>query len=37
MGESTGEGNKKKLKLLFPDLTKESLKKTLRRKKIHCN
>jgi hypothetical protein len=26
-------GTKKKLKLLFPDLTKESLKKTLRRKK----
>jgi hypothetical protein len=26
-------GTKKKLKLLFPDLTEESLKKTLRRKK----
>jgi hypothetical protein len=27
MGESTVEGNKKKLKLLFLDLTKESPKK----------
>jgi hypothetical protein len=37
MGESTVEGNTKKLKLLFSNLTKESPKKLEGRKKIHCN